>query len=123
MVIDNFHGPFALTTETVEMQLGKVVSAGVMVLGKFRSRTSFDVLKVDRSDSHIRARLWAMIGSFPYFYFKLCASADEAFAMQCKMFHQLKPTCGCHPEQPEHSHVECPYCASPSKSNSRSDVA
>lgn len=112
MQAEEMHGPFALTIRSIEEQLGPVVSAGVILLGEYKSGHRWEVKRVDRSDSHIRARLWAYISDFPVFCFRLCPGPDEAYILHCKLYHHYNAPCGKHPVRPENSRAVCPVCSS-----------
>ena len=123
MILNKLHGPIALTTHDIELHLGEVVSAGIIVLGGYQFGGLFEVLKVDRSDSHIRARLLAQVGSFQAFSYYLCESPNDAYLLHCEMYHCLAPIRGQHPKPPPGSRAECPYCAQSRDDDSKRGVA
>src|SRR5512138_2619766 len=116
-------GPFELSVNSVDRELGQTISAGVVVFGLVDPQGEWKVQKIDRSDVHIRARLWANIADFSHFSYCLCASPDEAYVLHCELFHKWKPSYGQHPRRPEGTNLQCPVCSSSAKREDTENVA
>lgn len=104
-------GPLVLSIASIDEHFDNVLSAGVAVFGQFDTRGNWIVKKVDRSDVHIRARLWANMADFSHFCYCLCGSADEAYVLHCTLYHRHQPEYGQHPTRPDGSDLQCPVCS------------
>lgn len=111
MLEPELSGPFLLTPGSIEKLLDGVVSPGVILFGAFDLKGNWEAQATDRSDSHVRARLWANVADYPYFAFRLCSSPDEAYHFHCWLYHRYRPRYSHHPCPPEGKPLTCQICA------------
>ncbi|WP_170130972.1 hypothetical protein [Deinococcus yavapaiensis] len=90
--------------------------SGVYVLG--RDERGFKPGYVGRSDTDLQRRLATHNhrDEFEYFIFRYAGSPEEAFRLECELWHAHEETASgmlnrIHPDAPSGSGLECPYCA------------
>lgn len=104
-------GPYPLTHSTIA---AKVISGvpGMYILAPVLNNQA---LRVGRSDTNTNGRLKAYLGNYSYgqFWFLYAQSPDEAYQMECKAYHELRPPHNIiHPDAPTGSFVTCHVCTS-----------
>jgi hypothetical protein len=104
-------GPYSLTDEDIASNVSASLP-GVYALGSFRPDGSCSVEYVGRSDEDIRERLRLHTPrSHPQFYFTYCQSEEEAYRIECELFHAFHPPENyVHPTRPQHSDLQCAMC-------------
>lgn len=102
-------GPFTLNARTINYMVTKE-SPGVYILLKQYNGSPKYVGRADNDLNH-RLHKWSDKG-YKYFLFDYCSSAEEAFRLECELYHQHKQTLenNKHPERPEDTVWECPKC-------------
>lgn len=106
-------GPFELTHDTIEKKINKD-AAGTYVLGRmipFGDARLFVPKYVGRSVQNLRERLKDH-GGFSHFKFRLTPSGEEAFRLQCEVFHRYRSSIinRLHPSPPGSTARTCPLC-------------
>lgn len=105
-------GPFRLDADTIN-RLVSDVAPGVYVLGKLDNRGGPVVLYAGRSDTDLCERLntWIERGYGSLFWFKYAASPQEAFGLECDLYHTYHPPFSkVHPDKPDGTNLKCPKC-------------
>lgn len=106
-------GPLPLTYDAVQRAV-RERSPGVFAIGHVDADDCFYVERIGRSDYDLRDRLRNFIGTASHFKYIEMASAEQAFAKQCLLFHDFKPPANqFHPEPPVDSDRDCPRCFFP----------
>jgi hypothetical protein len=83
-------------------------SPGIYVLDR-SSQGSFTVAFVGRADADVNAALHRLVGSYRFFKYAYCSSAQDAFEAECHLFHDHHPLDN--PGHPENqSSWKCPRC-------------
>jgi hypothetical protein len=90
------------------------VSPGVYVLGSPHKDGGVTIGYLGRADKDIADRLTnhELRGRFSHFVFAYADSADEAYRMECEMYHlwQTAVPSQIHPARPKGSYPACPSC-------------
>lgn len=104
-------GPYSLTDEEIESNVSGGLP-GVYALGSFRPDGSSAIEYVGRSDEDVRERLRLHTPySHAQFCFVYCQSAEEAYQIECELFHEFRPAENyVHPTHPEGSALHCAIC-------------
>ena len=103
-------GPFDLSFESIERTMPKQ-RVGVFAIGHVDSNGVFRVQRVGRDDADLQGRLRGMIGSGNQFKFVVVSTAQEAFDLECDLFHRFKPRGNfTHPDRPRGSSWKCDHC-------------
>lgn len=108
-------GSFPLTAAAIEKHVPKA-GPGAFVLG-FRTHDTFTVQSVGRGDEDLAATLGALAaeGRYQAFKFVPAASAADAFAEECHLFHEFGEARHLdnksHPPRPAGANVTCPGCS------------
>jgi hypothetical protein len=103
-------GPHPLAFDEINTEINWA-SPGVFALGYVDQHGAFRVNHVGRSDSDVRLRLHALIGSERVFKYRLYASPRAAFEKECELFHAFRPPCTrLHPDRPKGTNWTCPHC-------------
>lgn len=103
-------GPYDLSYDCVEKLLPKA-KGGVFAVGYTDAADRFRVQRVGRDGSDLREFLRTLIGSGNKFKFRITATEQEAFELECELFHKLKPPSNfTHPGRPRGSGWKCPHC-------------
>lgn len=103
-------GPHPLDHETIDRVVAKA-AVGVFVIGNTGQDSKFYIDRVGRSDTNLRQALYDCIGTDSQFKFRSFATPAEAFALECRIFHEIRPPMTIvHPEPPAGRPLNCPYC-------------
>ncbi|MFD3796184.1 hypothetical protein ABZ326_18620 [Streptomyces californicus] len=68
---------------------------------------------IGRSDTNLRRRLLEHCATKrgDYFTYDLFPTPEQAFVMECSLFHGLRPFRNIlHPDRPDHENPSCPFC-------------
>ena len=103
-------GPLPLRYENVRDAIARV-AAGAYALGYAAADGGFCVLQIGRSDTDVRSKLIAQIGTQNLFKYILSTSSMLAFEKECELFHNFSPPNNRrHPERTEGTKWTCPRC-------------
>ncbi|HVN68640.1 MAG TPA: hypothetical protein VMU38_03175 [Candidatus Binatia bacterium] len=104
-------GPFTLDAKSVGATV-KRRRAGVYVLGELHPQGALIARYAGRSDDDLAEQLRRQAGSFTHFVYAYANSPDEAYLMECALYHewstQLRSQS--HPESRVGSYVKCHFC-------------
>ena len=115
MKLSEMEGSFPLTAEGIDNNVA-LTAPGVYALGIRRKDSGgtfrFHLKYVGRSDSDVNDRLHRHIGKRPRFRFQYCATEEEAFEAECRLYHNHQDNIdnANHPDQPDFTDLECPVC-------------
>lgn len=110
MTTPNLQGPFRLDFDTIGRAVAEKAT-GAFALGYESPDGAFRITYVGSSEDSLRARLLERIGSEQAFKFGPCASAEQAFLLECQLFHEFRPRANrFHPARPRGSTAQCPHC-------------
>jgi len=120
----SLEGPYLLQAETIEEVVTRK-EPGVYVLGyeieTINLRTfnlnAFKVRYLGRSDRNLSSSLREQIGIYPKFKFAYVETAEDAFRLECKLWHNYGGPNGdldvkTHPQSPDGSGLKCTRCRS-----------
>lgn len=101
-------GPFVLSKPCVNMLVPPRL-LGVFALSN--SRDSLSVVK--RAQTSACDEIKSHFNQYKYFWFRLAATAREAFSIECEIYHEKLADDGngnCHPSAPSSTGWHCPVC-------------
>lgn len=105
-------GPFPLTPAGINInQMPR--TPGTYCLGTIGLDGKFSAAYVGRADTDLAAQLREYIGSAQYsvFFYALATSPQNAFAMECQLYHRFKPlNNNAHPARLPDMSWTCPDC-------------
>lgn len=102
-------GPFSLNARVIKHEVTST-SAGTFVLGKANGR-SIKIMFVGRSDENVATKLLEHVGKYPIFKYGYSKTPHDAWAKECKLFHDFNPPHSQHPLKPTSSpDWPCPIC-------------
>jgi len=102
-------GPFFLHDEDIDREV-EPDRPGVFLLGGSGVFSLSDA-RVGRSDTNLNNQLHVYVGSYRYFSFQYCSSAQESFEAECDLFHDVKPhDNSVHPARITGTEWKCPRC-------------
>lgn len=103
-------GPLPLRYENVRDAITRV-AAGAYALGYAATDGGFCVLQIGRSDTDVRSKLIAQIGTQNLYKYILSTSSMLAFEKECELFHNFSPPNNRrHPERTTGTKWACPRC-------------
>lgn len=103
-------GPYTLDHETIDKVVAKTAS-GVFVIGNTGRDGKFYIDRVGRSDTNLRQELYDCIGTDSQFKVSRTKNPAEAFALECDVFHVIRPPMTImHPEPPAGRVLRCRHC-------------
>ena len=109
MASSGLHGPYSLTTNTIDTVV-KSTSPGAYALGKSRDNT-FYISYVGRSDVNVNNRLRDHVGDYDQFKYAYFSSEKAAFEKECRLYHDIEPPGNdVHPARPRGKNWKCPVC-------------
>lgn len=109
MAMPRLNGPHPLSAKSVERAVRRT-SAGVYVLSAVEEGIANPRL-VGRSDDDIGTTLKGEIGLYSHFAFVYASSPENAYEMECGIYHEIKPPeNGKHPAKPAGAIWPCPIC-------------
>ena len=103
---------YVLTHNSVDYEIKKI-SAGNFALGYESKSGLFVVQNYGRSDTDLNHEIKNWIGKYKRFKFFYASSPKSAFVKECKNYHSFdknKLDNKTHPEKPENTDYDCPYC-------------
>ncbi|KAB7887768.1 hypothetical protein [Poseidonibacter ostreae] len=103
---------YVLTQKSVDYEITKI-SAGNFALGYETKSGLFVVEYFGRSDTDLNHEIKKYIDRYERFKFFYASSPKSAFVKECKNYHAFdknKIVNKSHPEKPENTDYECPYC-------------
>ena len=103
---------YVLTQKSVDDEITKI-SAGNFALGYETKSGLFVVEYYGRSDTDLNSEIKKWIDRYERFKFFYATSPKSAFLKECKNYHAFdknKIDNKTHPEKPENTDYECPYC-------------
>ena len=110
MTTTSLLGPFRLAYDEISSSVTRI-APGAFVLGHKGPDGRFYVDFVGRADKDIKTQLLGLIGSGTLFKYRVTPSAEQAFHMECELFHDFKPPGNrMHPDRPAGTKWECPRC-------------
>ncbi len=110
MDIPDLTGPFKLTNSNVSIHI-RGGTLGVYVLGPLRADGHLTVKFAGRSDPDLAGGLRRHADKYDAFGFARAVSLQEAFEMECRLFHHFEPVDNAtHPARPPESDWKCPIC-------------
>lgn len=108
----NMNGPYELTKDEIDKKVTRK-SAGNYALGYVNDNT-FYVKYVGRSDDDLNDRLKDWVDKYKKFKYSYATSPKAAFEKECHNYHDFgeseKLDNEIHPDRPDGSSWECPYC-------------
>lgn len=108
----NMQGPYSLTNEEINKRITKK-SAGNYAYGYIKDGI-FYVKYVGRADSDLNERIKHGVGQYEEFKFSYAINAKAAFEEECRNYHDFggsdKLDNDIHPDKPDNTDYECPYC-------------
>ena len=110
MAQNGLRGPFALTDEVIDQEVGQN-GPGAYVLEDSADLTNFHVDYVGRSDTDVNNQLHVHVGSYKRFRYEYCSTAQAAFEKECILYHDFEPRDNpIHPQRPSSTQWKCPRC-------------
>ena len=110
MDIPDLTGPFKLTNSNVSIHI-RGGTLGVYVLGPLGAGGHLAVRFTGRSDADLAGNLRQHTDKYDAFGFTRAGSSQEAFEMECRLFHHFEPVDNAtHPARPPESDWKCPIC-------------
>jgi hypothetical protein len=113
MANSGLFGPHPLSAAVLELNV-KGSGPGAYALGRTSTdSTTFIISYVGRSDSDLRGRLGAWVGSYPEFKYGFLPTAKDAFLKECSLYHDFGETAldnEVHPARPNGTSWTCPHC-------------
>lgn len=108
--IPALNDPVALTQDAIDGAIAPK-TPGAYVLGTMNANHVMSVSFVGRSDDDLAAKLKRHIGNYPAFAHVTATSAAEAYQMECRLYHELRPSRNVmHPVRPARTDGACPVC-------------
>jgi len=105
----SLRGPFELEDDVIDREVA-AHRPGAFVLGGSGTFTLRDA-RVGRSDTNVNNQLHVYVGSYNYFAYEYCFSAQDAFECECRLFHDVMPHDNpVHPQRPPRTTWKCPRC-------------
>ena len=109
----NMNGPYPLTKEDIDNRI-PVGSIGNYAYGYTNKENVFIVQYVGRSDSDLNDRAKHGIGQYKEYKYSIARTIKEAFEKECRNYHDFgenaKLDNDIHPDKPDGTSYECPYC-------------
>jgi hypothetical protein len=117
MAIFTMSGPFPLSHTSIESRIPPS-TAGVFVIGTIDDRGTLKAVDVlGRSDSDLAGQLKLHVGRAAGFLFQTAPSPNDAFNMECDLYHRLRRSDLLHPVRPAGTTLLCPVCQASSGSS------
>jgi hypothetical protein len=109
MAIPSLSGPHSLSTKIIERTITRK-SPGVYLLSAVEDGV-VSVRRVGRSNDDVAAHLKECIGLYSQFAFAYASSRENAYEIECVVYHSMKPPENTkHPGKPADAVWRCPLC-------------
>lgn len=106
-------GPFKLNYNEINLVVSQG-HCGVFALGEINADRRFAISFVGAGYADVRRALMDRIGTANMFKLQAGMTPHTAFVKLCEMFHTFHPSGNfVHPERPEGTTYQCPYCSAP----------
>lgn len=102
-------GPFRLTRRGINRQVPNK-TPGAYVVGSGLRRNYAGARAIGRADTDLAATLHGQIGLYDSFLFQAAGSAEDAFRLECELYHRLDRPDLKHPIRPAGTDWRCPVC-------------
>src|SRR5258708_9772902 len=114
-------GPFVLTKYGIAREVPKK-TPGAYILGGVRLKPNYEGAQaVGRAETDLAAVLQSQIGLYEAFLFQPAGSAEDAFRLECELYHRLDWPDLKHPQRPSGTDWRVPVFCPPGHSEPPDD--
>lgn len=114
MTLPEAKGPYTLNESNIN-SIVDMNNIGAYSLGPLNTGgETLTVKRVGRSDVNLNKRLKDYIGDYSHFVVRFCASVQESYETECKLYHKFNPSDNAyHPDKPTGTNYSCPVTGCP----------